>query len=559
VRAYADQRPPLQGEDAKLLAETLRDYRRAGLALPPARRQEVERRRKELARIETDFSANINKAERAVTFRRAELEGVPETFLQQPGIKTGDDEYSIRVNVTWQFVTVMENARREATRRQLKAGRYRLATETNLPLLRQMLRLRGQIARQLGYASWADYQTELRMAGQARVARDFLLQLKTGLQPKFDAELAEFQRLKARDTGDPRAVVEHWDWRYYSNQLLRERHAIDTEQLRVFFAYEPVRRGLFDVYSRVFGLRIEQVPAPYLWSDDVTLHVVSDAQTGTPLGALYLDMFPREGKFNHFAQFNLVPGKQLARGRYQRPTTALVCNFPRPGAETPSLLSYNDVQTLFHEFGHALHSLLTQARYGRFAGTRVPRDFVEVPSSVFEYFARDKAVLERFAADYRDPSRRIPPALLDQLQAARLATIGTYYRRQLTFGLLDLALHDPPQDQAEPDPVAAANALFKEVFLPAPEDTTFAAYFGHLVGYDGGYYGYAWADAIAADVATVFQRAPGAFLDPEVGHRLREEILAPGGSREVDVSLRAFLGRDRSLQPFLESIGIPSR
>jgi Zn-dependent oligopeptidase len=175
---------------------------------------------------------------------------------------------------------------------------------------------------------------------------------------------------------------------------------------------------------------------------------------------------------------------------------------------------------------------------------------------MLENWVRDKAVLDGFAADYRDPTRKIPQDLLDRLQEVRLATIATFYRRQLTFGLLDLALHGAPVDGQPVDAVKVTAEVFRDVFFPVPEGTAFVAYFGHLNGYDGGYYGYAWADAIAADLATVFRKAPDRFLDAQAGRRLRDEIYAPGGSREAEVSIRSFLGRERSLEPFLQSIGI---
>ena len=186
----------------------------------------------------------------------------------------------------------------------------------------------------------------------------------------------------------------------------------------------------------------------------VTLHLVYDSLSGEPLGALYLDMFPREGKYNHFAMFPLISGKQLPSGYYQRPTMALICNFPTPGKDKPSLLSHDNVETLFHEFGHALHGILTRTKYSRFAGTSVPRDFVEAPSQMLENWIWDKTVLDAFAADYQDSSKKIPQSVLDKLQEAKKATIARHYRRQLSYGLVDLGLHTLSVDEAKAvDPV----------------------------------------------------------------------------------------------------------
>jgi Zn-dependent oligopeptidase len=554
VKAYAEKKPRLKDEDAKLFNETERDYRRAGMELPQAQRDEVERLRKELARLATDFQSNVNKAHQALKFSKAQLEGLPESFLTQT--KTGPDDYTVMANITWHYVTVMSNAKLEETRKALMLARHNLARAENLPLLEKILVLRDQVATKLGYKSWADYQTEVKMVKNATAAIDFLQRLKTGLQPKFDAEMAEFRALKVRDTGDTNAQIKYWDWRYYSNELKKEKYNVDAEQLRVYFPYQRVLDGMFEIYQSIFGLKFERVEPPYKWVNDLQLYAVSDAATQEPLGLFYLDMFPREGKYNHFAQFTIIRGKQLPGGKYQRPTVALVCNFPSPTKDEPSLLSHMDVETLFHEFGHAMHSIMTRAKYSRFSGTSVPRDFVEAPSQMLENWVWDKKVLDRFAADYRDPAKKIPADILAKLKEAKFATEATRYRRQLCFGLCDLTLHTQIHESSASNTLNLANQVQSEAFLPLAPDTAFVAYFGHLMGYDAGYYGYAWADAIAADMAVVFEHSPNGYFDQATGRRLRTEIYEPGDSRDVNVSIEKFLGRPRSLEPFLNKIGV---
>jgi thimet oligopeptidase len=554
VKAYADTKPKLKDEDAKLLYETVRDYRRAGLELPKPQRDEVERMRKDLSRLTTDYESNITKAEKKVKFTKAELEGVPEDFLQQ--IKTGDDEYTVMANITFHYLAVMDNAKREDTRKRLITEHDNLARAENIPLLEKILPLRDNVAKKLGYKTWADYVTEVKMVKNAATAIDFLDQLKTGLQPKFDAELAEFRKIKVRETGDTNAQIQIWDWRYFSNQLKKEKYTVDAEQLRVFFPYQRVLEGMFNIYQSIFGVKFEAVEPPYKWIGDLQLYAVSDSKTDEPLGLFYLDMFPRTGKYNHFAQFGIIEGKLLADGKYQRPTVALICNFPAPVNGKPSLLEHQEVETLFHEFGHAMHSILTRAKYARFSGTSVPRDFVEAPSQMLENWVWDKKVLDSFAADYRDPSKKIPAEILAKLKEARLATEGTRYRRQLSFGLMDLALHTQIHNDNAKEALPLSNKVLSDVFLPMVPDTAFVAYFGHLMHYDAGYYGYAWADAIAADMATVFEHAPNGYFDQSAGRRLRKEVYEVGDSRDVNISIEKFLGRKRSVEPFLERIGI---
>lgn len=560
VKAYADTKPKLQGEDAKLFKETMRDYTRAGLNLPKDQQKEVEALRKKLSGMMTDFETHVTEAEVKMTFGKAQLDGVPDDFLSQPGVANSNGTYTIMVNITWHYLTVMENAKDENVRLQVQTARDNMAKEQNVPLLQQILVVRDTLAHKLGYKSWADYAIEIKMAKTAAAAQDFLEKLKTGLQPKFDAEIAEFRALKIKETGDPNAQIHLWDWRYYANQLKKEKYTVNEEELKVYFPYQNALEGMFRIYQRIFGLKFQRIDPPYKWISDLQLYAVSDSATGEPLGMFYLDMFPREGKYNHFAEFGIIDGKLLDDGKYQRPVVALICNFPSPQPGKPSLLDHEDVETLFHEFGHAMHSILTRAKYARFSGTSVPGDFVEAPSQMLENWAWDKKVLDSFAADYRDPSKKIPETILAQLKASKLAIEGTFYRRQLAFGLTDLALHTQIHANNAQEAVPLSNRIMAETFFAEPPDTAFIASFAHIFsgGYDAGYYGYAWADAIAADMATVFVNAPDGFFDIDAGHRLRHEIYEKGGSRDVAISIEKFLGRKRSIEPFLKKIGMAS-
>ncbi len=553
----AGRRPRLFSEDLRLFDETMRDYRRAGLHLDASTRAQVEALQKELTALSTAFNTNITNADVTVYFTEAEMAGAPDFLIEQAReqgkVEGGVQMYGIKATVTPQFVQAMQNMKNEAARKKLKTARYSIVQEENTALLNDMIRVRDEIASALGYDSWDDYQIEPKMAGTGARAMTFVSDLSDGLEPKFQAELAEMAALKAADTGDRNAVIEHWDWRYYENQLKKRKYDIDVEALRVYFPLKQTLAGMFDIFEEIFQIRIDRIESTWVWYEGVALYAVSDSITGEPMGLFYLDMFPREGKYNHFAQFDIIGGKQLRNGQFQRPVCALVCNFTPARGEAPSLLSHAEVETLFHEFGHAMHTILTRAGHARFAGTNVPRDFVEAPSQMLEAWVWDTDVLDRFAADYRDPSKKIDPEVLARMEEAKNATVATLYRRQLAFGIADLRMHDAGEYK---DSQEIMNEALAEVFLAAPAGTNLAAYWGHLTGYDAGYYGYAWADAIAADLATAFEESPDGLMSQEIGRRLRDEIYAPGGSRDVERSIRAFLGRDRSLDPFIEQLGI---
>jgi thimet oligopeptidase len=556
LKAFADSKPKLTGEDKKLFEETMRDYRRAGLDLSPDKRKEVEDLRKQLAKIGTDFDTNIVNAKTPLVFTKAELDGVPDSFLAAPGVKTGDDAYTVLANVTWHSNTVEDNAKSEVTRKKLYIAHDSLAKDTNRSVLNQMIALRNKIALRLGYKSWDDYQTEIKMAKNGAGAKKYIDDLTNGIQPKFATEVAEMQKMKAADTHDPNAKIGVWDWRYYSNQIKKQKYNVDTEALRDFFPFQKVLEGMFNIYQSIFGLKFEQIDAPYKWIPDLQLYMVTDAASGEPLGMFYLDMFPRDGKFNHFAEFGIISGKQLADGKYQRPVCALLCNFPPPSADKPALMTHSDVEVLFHEFGHCLHEITTRAKYGRFGGTHVPGDFVEAPSQMLQNWVWNKKVLDTFAADYRDPSKKIPGDIIQKMNDAKKATAGVFYRRQFAFASLDLAMHDAHPENADWDCVNISNPVLERVFLPIDPSTTMVTYFGHMNGYDAGYYGYAWADAIAADMGTVFEKAPQGYLDKQAGMKLRKEIYEQGDGRDVTISIEKFLGRKQSVEPFLQKIGV---
>lgn len=557
LKVVADAKPKLGAEEQRLVDFTMRDYRRAGLSLPPAERAEVEKLQKELAALNTEFAVNINQARAPIDFTAEELAGVPQSFLESPGVKQPDGTYRVMANVTWHAVAIAESASNAETRRRVSVARNNLAREKNVDALKKLVALRGEIARRLGYASWADYQIETRMAKNGATAVKFEENLVGGLQPKFAQEMETLRTLKAQDTGKADAQLESWDISYYTNKLMKERYAVDREALRAFFPYQKTLEGMFAIYQKICGLKFTEVQAPYVWADGVQLYVVQDSTSGEVLGAFYLDMFPREGKFNHFACFQQKLGGVLADGRYDLPIEALLCNFPAPSADKPSLLKHDDVVTLFHEFGHVMHGILSRSRFVALTGFAVPQDFVEAPSQMLENWVWDKAVLDTFAADYRDPSKKIPAETIAALEAARQATEGYAMRRQLAFGLIDLNLHArPTAETKDVDVVKVGNETLARVTIAPPADTAFVAYFGHLAGYDAGYYGYMWAKVLALDMASAFKHAPGGFLNEQVGRRLRQEIYAIAHARDANESVEKFLGRAPSQEAFLDYVGI---
>jgi len=555
LQAYADTKPKLDAEQQRLVEFTLREYRRAGLALPVAERKRVEELRKVLTELCQQYDININEARAPLDFTAEEMKGVADTFLESPGVKQADGTYRVMANITWHLQAVSSHADNPEVRRRVYLARNTLARDKNIPVLAKIVALRAEIAQRLGYANWADYKTEVKMAKTGAAVLKFENDLVEGLEPKFAEETEALRLMKAAHLGQPDVQLDPWDTGYYTDRLKKEKYSVDTEALRVYFPYESVLNGMFAIYQKIFGLKFTEVEPPYTWAPGVKLFVVEDSATKELLGQFYLDMFPREGKYNHFANFPQQQGHVLADGKFELPLAALICNFPPPSADKPSLLKHGDVETLFHEFGHVMHNVLSRAHYVGMLS--VPRDFVEAPSQMLESWVWDKDVLDTFAADYRDPSKKIPAETIAAMIRARQATAGRFNRGQLALGLVDMTFHTLPVDEAwKADVVKLSNDVFARVTMVRDPNTAFVAYFGHLTGYDAGYYGYLWSNVMAFDMASIFKKAPNGFLDVETGRRLRQEIYGPGNTRDVGESVEKFLGRPRSQDAFLEYVGI---
>ena len=555
LKAFAITDPILPAEDNRLMKETMADYKRLGYDLPAEDREKAEALKKKISTLETDFGDNIREANDSLFFTADDLEGVSESFLAS--VKTPEGTYEIKPGVVSHVFTIYKSAIKEETRKKVYIARTSLAMDKNIDLLREMVTTRNELAHLLGYSTWADYRLENRMAKDGDTAIGFLNNLAERLEPKFQQEMTDLLELKRGDTQNPEAVLNSWDITYYQEKQNQISYQIDEEALRQYFPYERCLQGLFQICETIFGIEITEIENPTLWDPSVALYVVTDSETEKPLGLFYLDPFPREGKFNHFAKFGIISGAELADGTYQRPTVALVCNFPAPMENQPSLLTFTDVESLFHEFGHCIHSLLTESRYGRFSGTSVPRDFVEVPSQMLEYWLADPKVLSLFAANWKDISIPMPEDWIHKLNEIDKAHSGVSYRKQISYALIDLTMHHQYDiTDTAANLVDISNDIAAKVGVPFPEGTAFIAGFGHLAGYDAGYYGYAWADVIAADFAKQFELAPDGFLDKEVGKRVRKEVLQQGNSRDINESVKAFLGRDPEMDAFIESLGL---
>ncbi len=533
----------LIGEQKKYLEETLRDYRRLGFELAADKKESLKELQKKLSQLETDFSQFINDYEDEVWVTKEDLDGLDEDFIR--GLRSENGKYRVTLQYP-DYLPIMEFCKNEALRKTLVLKKLNTATKTNKTLINEMISLRDQIARTLGYKAWNHYVLEERMAKTPERVNAFLTNFEAKLKPKAQIELNELRRLKREETGDPQAEIQLWDYGYFASKSKKLKFQIDAQKLKEHFPLQTVLAGMLKLVEKLFSLKFTELPKGTYetWHEDARLIRVDDAKSGEGLGYFYMDLFPRSGKYGHAAAFGLTPGKLLTNGKYQRPVCAMVCNFP---SQSPSLLAHGEVETLFHEFGHILHGILTRAQFNRFSGTSVAWDFVEAPSQIMENWCWDPKILEMITPS----DKKIPHEMVDRMNEAKKAGMGLFYLRQLSFAKTDLALHDAG-DQKDAD--SLMKRIVSETFLPHPEETSPAAGFGHMVGYASGYYGYSWADVMAADMFSLFKNV--GLLDEKTGLRLRQEIFEPGSSRDENVSLEKFLGRPLSQEAFFKDLGL---
>jgi thimet oligopeptidase len=550
VNEYAetDESAALEGERARFLEFLLRDLRRAGHELDPEVRSEVKEKTQRLVELGVRFQNNIDEWSDHILVTHDELDGLPRSFAES--LETDEETGKMKVTLDYpHLLPFTENAKRRDLREELSRKFNTQAVEVNRPIIEEAIQIRDEIAQAFGLPSWAHYQLEERMAKTPEAISEFYASLLPPLTVQGMADVGEMAALLKAEAGDD--TVQVWDWRYFDTQQRKTDYGVDPFEVAAYFPLDSVLSGMFDLVQETFGLTFHEEDASEAWHPDVRLFSIADAASGEQLAHFYLDLFPREGKFGHAAEFPLILSRRLEDGSYQNPVCAMVANFTKPTKSAPSLLQHSEVETLFHEFGHVLHQNLGRTELTRFSGTNVERDFVEAPSQIMQHWVWRAEVLKKFAR-HHETGEPIPDALVDKLVEARQLNIAVHQLRQLQFGWLDQEIHKPGPSK---DLVRALKDAADISLLPHPEGTFSLASFGHLMGgYDAAYYGYMWSEVFGDDMFSVFEER-GA-TNPEVGMAYRREVLERGGSVDAEEILRKFLGREPDNKAFLNKLGI---
>jgi thimet oligopeptidase len=549
IRAYAetDSAKALEGEHARLLDHTLRDLRRAGHELDPETRDRVKNLTQREIELGVRFQQNIDEWDDWILATRDELEGLPDSWID--GLDVDEETGKYKVTIAYpHLIPFLENSPRRELREQLRFKFNSVAIEENRKLLEEAIALRQEIAEAFGLPTWAHHRLELRMAKTPERVKEMYDRLREPLAAKGLEEKAVVAALLEADTGD--TEVQGWDWSYYDTQQRKTDYGVDNFEVAEYFPLQQVLDGMFELTSEMFGITFEEITDFDTWHDDVQLYAMHEADTGEEIARFYLDLFPREGKYGHAAEFPLIRSRLLEDGTYQNPVCAMVANFTKPTKDQPSLLQHGEVETLFHEFGHVLHQNLGRTELARFSGTSTERDFVEAPSQIMEHWTWRPDVLKRFARHY-ETGAPIPTDLVDQLVAARLLNKAMWQLRQMTYGWWDQEIHGGPDRDID----TIYNDGSKISLLPHHEGTFALASFGHLMGgYDASYYGYMWAEVFGDDMFSRFEDE--GVTNPEVGLAYRREVLGKGGALDADEMLVNFLGREPSNEAFLKKLGI---
>jgi thimet oligopeptidase len=538
----------LEGEPARFVEFTLRDLRHAGHELSPEARARVKERTQRLVELGVRFQENIDEWDDHILVTRDELEGLPPSFAES--LETDEETGKLKVTLAYPHVIpFVENAKRRDLREELSFKFNTQAVEANRKILEEALALRREIAEEFGVPSWAHHRLEERMAKDPERVAAFYDSLIPPLTKQGEVDIAAMAELLLADHDDPR--LQTWDWRYYDTQQRRTDYGVDPFEVAEYFALDSVLGGLFDLVQETFGLEFREIPDPEVWHPEVRLFAIHDARSGEELSHFYLDLFPREGKYGHAAEFPLIMSRRLEDGSYQNPVCAMVANFTKPTASAPSLLQHGEVETLFHEFGHVLHQNLGRTEFARFAGTNVERDFVEAPSQIMQHWVWRADVLRRFAR-HHESGEPIPDRLVEQLVAARQLNVAIHQLRQLQYGWWDQTMHGT-EPGVDLDQILREGARLG--LLPFHEGTFSLASFGHLMGgYDAAYYGYMWSEVFGDDMFSRFEEE--GVTNPEVGMAYRREVLEKGGSVDANEMLTRFLGREPENTAFLRKLGI---
>ena len=534
----------------RFLESELRDFRNSGLGLSMKDREKLKRIQNRISELSLKFENNLASHLDTLFITHNMIAGLPDDYKQNH--LQADGKYAIDLSYP-SFYPFMEYAESDSLRKVLRYKFLNRGIPYNLNILDEILFNRKSLSELLKYPSYAALNIEDAMAKTPEAVWRFEKDLIKKINQIADVDTEELLQLKRDLKDDDDEIIFDWEKHYYENKLLQKKYNVDSEEVKQYFQVDNVINGLFIISSQLFNLKFLEIDNPSVWHSDVRMFEVRENADNRLIGQFYLDLYPRENKYQHAAAFSIVSGKKL-NSWYQRPISCLVCNFPPPGKNTPALLLHEDVETFFHEFGHLLHDILTKTELSSQAGSSVAMDFVEAPSQMLENWVWNKTSLSLFATHYKT-NEIIPDSLLNRMMKARNIQSGNNLLQQIFYGILDLTLHEEFDSSNVKSTTEIMSELQNSITNYAyTEGTHQQASFDHLLDYGASYYGYLWSEVFAADMYSVFEKE--GVLNQEVGLWFRKTILEKGGSENPMNLVKAFLRRDPNNEAFLKNHGI---
>jgi len=524
--------------DRKLKRDILWAFEDTGVSLPAKKRARMKAILTKLEELGVAFSRNIRDNNQRLAFAPGEVQGLPADYLAKA---KRDDKGNYLLGFAYpEYIPFMENADDAAARQRYQFAFHNRGTPKNLAILKQAVTLRKEMAGLFGLPSYADFIIRRRMAESPTAVNQFLAEVRVAVTAREKAEIEELRAFRAEASKQALTgtVIHRWDTAYWQNKLKRARFNLDPNELRKYFPADAAVAWILHISGMQYGVEFQRADVP-LWHSDVQYYDVIDTKTQQRISGIYLDLFPRDGKFTHAAA---AGARNVSTAIGRTPYSVLMANFNRDGFDD------YEMNTLTHEFGHVLHGVLSKTRYASQAGYNVEWDFAEAPSQMYEEWARSLDTLALVAKFCKSPCPTVDAALVGKMTAMHNYGRGVFYAWQLLQASFDMSLHSAkPQD-----PMATWIRMQRATPLGYVKGTQFPGTFEHLLGgYGAAYYGYMWSEVLALDMLSAFG---GKLINPEVGARYLDKILSRGGERTGMEMVRDFLGREPNSQAFFAEI-----
>lgn len=553
IKAYAEGNgttETLRDDERYFLDETIKEFKRAGLDLPEEQIDKVKQLKKELIDLALVFSSNIASEKRTLECTKADLAGMPDDFINALK-RTESGTYVVGTDYPTYF-PIIENCTVEATRKRISEAFYNRAYPANEKVLESIIAKRDELAHALGYKSYAHLNLDNQMVKTPERAQQFIDDMLVKLNKKEQVEFDLLTKnLPASVTLTADGKFKPWDILFVQNMYKKNNLSVDDDKVAEYFQLEHTLSAMFTLYENFFGVKFQEVASHGFWHPEVKLVKVLDAQTGALLSYMLLDLYPRDNKFSHAAHFGLLPGFVYENQDWPA-VSFVVANFSKSTATKPSLLKAKEVSTLFHEFGHAMHHILAKTRLASFAGTATRHDFVEAPSQMLEEWLWDAQVLKQVSKHYKT-GEPLSDELINKIIALQQFDRGYFWQRQSFLASISLAYFS---DGGKQDLAATWSDVYTRIMRHVALDPATHQYasFGHLEGYGARYYGYMWADVLAADIFEHIKEQ--GLLRPGAGKAYVEHVLSKGGSREPEDMMKELLGREPNNKAFLKHAGL---